>query len=231
MLVTNPVVVSTLKVAGPLFFLGLQGSSVKTAFEIIQNKSVGGLSMLPFASLLTNCIIWSLYGILKKDSTVLYPNALGILSGTFCVGSYKRYSTKSDLSTIIGAFLIIAFSTSLYYGKRVESLGTLGCAIAVLLMGSPLATFSTVIKEKSTNSMPFLSSLTTWCNAFSWSMYGLLVAGDIMIYGPNLVGLVLASFQMLLFAIYGLPNKSAKSSSNGSSSHPSVPKVSSFSAP
>jgi hypothetical protein len=44
-----------------------------------------------------------------------------------------------------------------------------------------------------------------FCNSLSWSAYGLLVANDVMIYGPNLVGLFLSSIQMLLFAVFGLP--------------------------
>ena len=42
-------------------------------------------------------------------------------------------------------------------------------------MGAPLATLSTVIKDKSTASIPFGTSLACWLNALSWSAYGFLV--------------------------------------------------------
>ncbi len=48
-------------------------------------------------------------------------------------------------------------------------------------MGSPLATLSTVVREQSTNAMPFTTSLLTWGNAFSWSLYGLVIADDKMV--------------------------------------------------
>ena len=40
---------------------------------------------------------------------------------------------------------------------------------------------STVIRDRSTASLPFTTSFATWCNALSWSAYGLLVAHDIMV--------------------------------------------------
>ena len=73
-----------LSVAGPLCFIGIQCSSVKTALDILKLGNVGGMSPLPFASLLTNGVVWTLYGLLKMDKTILYPNALSILTGFGC---------------------------------------------------------------------------------------------------------------------------------------------------
>ena len=76
-------------------------------------------------------------------------------------------------------------------------------------MGSPLSTLKKVMAEKSTQSMPsFSTSVTTWLNAFSWSLYGLIVAKDFMVYAPNLVGLLLASVQLFLYAWLGFPGGS-----------------------
>ena len=55
--------------------------SVKTALKIWSDKSVGSFSVFPFLSLLTNCVIWSFYGYLRSDNTVLIPNAIGVLAG------------------------------------------------------------------------------------------------------------------------------------------------------
>eukprot|EP01036_Dinobryon_divergens_P032350 gene32350-41914_t len=76
-------------------------------------------------------------------------------------------------------------------------------------MGSPLSTLKKVIEEKSTQSMPsFSTSVTTWLNAFSWSLYGIIVANDFMVYAPNLIGLLLASVQLFLYAWLGFPSGS-----------------------
>jgi solute carrier family 50 protein (sugar transporter) len=91
-----------------------------------------------------------------------------------------------------------------------EAIGTVGVTLAVIMMGSPLSTLQTVINEKSTNALPFAMSFTTFWNALSWSSYGVLIANDPMIYAPNAVGVVLASIQLSLFVIYGLPKENSE---------------------
>jgi solute carrier family 50 protein (sugar transporter) len=137
--------------------------------------------VIPFASLLVNCCIWSFYGLLKNDTTVLFPNGLGIFTGGFCFSVYKLYGNKKDFlsNTVVGGLILLAFY--LYASGDPESLGMIGCVNAVLLMGSPLATLSTVIREKNTATMPFTTSLMAWGNAVSWSLYGVLIAHDAMV--------------------------------------------------
>jgi solute carrier family 50 protein (sugar transporter) len=205
MVVQSLILSNVLKVAGPAFFLGLQSSSVNTAVSIFAQKSVGKLSPVPFISLFTNCVIWTYYGLLKKDNTVLIPNVIGCFAGAGCVLTYQKFTQESPISLYIGSFLILAISTYLALQGNWKILGSIGCALAVAVSGSPLATVGTVLKDKSTAALPFLTSFTTWMNAFSWSLYGILIANDPMIYGPNLLGLALASIQMSLFVLFGLP--------------------------
>ena len=150
-------------------------------------------------------MIWTYYGLLKKDNTVLVPNAIGCIAGASCVLTYQRYTENSPITLYIGSLLILILSTLLAIQGNWKLLGTIGCVLAVAVSGSPLATVGTVLKDKSTAALPFLTSFTTWMNAFSWSLYGVLIANDPMIYGPNLLGLVLASIQMSLFVLFGLP--------------------------
>ena len=122
-----------------------------------------------------------------------------------CVLTYQKFTQESPVSLYIGSFLILALSTFLAIKGNWKLLGSIGCCLAVAVSGSPLATVGTVLKDKSTAALPFLTSFTTWMNAFSWSLYGVLIANDPMIYGPNLLGLALASIQMSLFVLFGLP--------------------------
>ena len=105
--------------------------------------------------------------------------------------------------------LIIIFCFGCGYFKHYSVIGSVGVCSAIFLMGSPLSTLKKVIAEKSTQSMPsFSTSVTTWLNAFSWSLYGIIVANDFMVYAPNLIGLLLASVQLFLYAWLGFPSDS-----------------------
>lgn len=136
----------------------------------------------------------------------------GVLSGAFCTSAYHRYTTKAPISLYLVSLAIISFSSICAVAGNYNLLGSLGCVLAVILMGSPLATVRTVIKDKSTAALPFATSMSGWLNALAWSSYGWIVAKDAMIYGPNLVGFTLATFQLMLFVIYGFPKNTALSS-------------------
>jgi hypothetical protein len=53
--------------------------------------------------------------------------------------------------------------------------------------------------------MPFATSLATFLNALSWSLYGVIEVNDPIVYIPNSIGLFLACIQLSLFVIYGFP--------------------------
>ena len=137
--------------------------------------------------------------------TVLVPNSIGIISGSFCVFSYHQFATKSSQELYFGSVILIVFAICCAFAGNAAMLGSLGCVISICVMGSPLATIKNVVQDKSTASLPFFTSLTGWCNSLSWTAYGLFIANDPLIYGPNLAGLLLTSIQMLLFVVFGFP--------------------------
>ena len=166
-----------------------------------------------------------LYGLLVGEIPVLIPNATGLFASTYCILIYEMNSSAPLPYTYIVGLAIIA--VGLMFASAADSfvLGLMGDFLAVLMMGSPLATLMTVIREQSTQAMPFATSLATFGNGLSWSLYGLIIANDplvkltyilitircaqiiitaIQVYGPNLAGVVLSSAQLGLFAVYGI---------------------------
>jgi solute carrier family 50 (sugar transporter) len=200
--------VEVLRWAGPLLFVGMQGSSLYTAWLILQQHGTGKLSPIPFGSLFANCFIWSLYGRMEFNPSVLYPNMSGLFVATFCLVIFHQYCggiKPWNMYLVLGgiSFLCIYLSRS---GDS-QTIGLIGCFLSVAVSGSPLAVVQTVIRDKSTASMPFATSVVTWFNTISWTLFGYLVAHDPLIYMPNILGLALATMQMGLFVVYGLPAK------------------------
>ena len=85
-----------------------------------------------------------------------------------------------------------------------ESIGILGDGLSVLMMASPLSVILIVLKEKSTKALPFSTSCASFGNCLTWTIYGLFVANDPIIYVPNFLGFIFSSYQMYLFSHYGL---------------------------
>lgn len=205
---------SFLSVFPPLCFGFLQVSGLKTVREIQAKKSVGELSPLPFVSLATNCVVWTLYGFLRSDMTIMLPNISGLLFGLYYTYQYRKYAQGGSINTFLGGAAAIvggvaAMGALLPAADAAHYIGLTGCTLAVILMASPLATLKTVIQTRNTSAMPFATSLATFMNASSWTGYGLLVANDAMVWGPNAIGLVAACVQLGLFAKYGIQSAPA----------------------
>ena len=139
--------------------------------------------------------------------------------GWYCTTTYHKFSAyagngieKSKLY-YIGAGLILIITMTLFLYGNAMCIGFIGCTLAVCLMGSPLAALNTVLATRSTESMPFLTSLSAFFNSLSWSLYGLLVSYDPMIYTPNLIGLAVTSVQMALFLKFGVSDFTGSSTS------------------
>ncbi len=199
-----------LRFMGPAMFVGLQLSSVYAAIGIVSQQTVGKLSPLPFGSLFVNCLIWSVYGRMINSPSVLYPNLSGLFVGTFCVTVYHQFATRKPFqmyAVIICIFLLCVYLNNI---GNSSAIGLLGCALSIVVSGSPLAVMRTVIMEKSTATMPFPTSFVTWLNNLSWVLFGYIVVHDPYVYIPNMLGFALSSTQMILFLIYGFPNAKTK---------------------
>lgn len=149
----------------------------------------------------------SMYAIMRSNSTIFVPNFSGLLTGLVCTVAFQTHTkeTKIEIFMAAGCILLVAFY--LAFSGKTYFLGLVGVCLSVILMGSPLATLRTVIKDRSTNSLPFLTSATTFLNALSWALYGVIEVNDPIVYIPNIIGLLLASVQLSLFLVYGMPTE------------------------
>lgn len=196
-----------LATAGPLFFMSMQLSFLQTASKILTKRSDCKLSPLPFVSLVTNCTVMTMYAYLRSNATIFVPNFTGLLSGIVCTVAFQTYTEETKREIFLVAGLVLILATYFLLNNAAYPLGMIGVCLSVILMGSPLATLRTVVEEKSTNSLPVATSVTTFLNALSWSAYGIIEAKDPIVYIPNLIGLFLASIQLSLYFIYGLPTE------------------------
>lgn len=201
--------------AGPVLGIALQVSCVMIAVDIYTMKSVKKLSSVPFACLLANGTLWTAYGWLRDDSTIYVPNIISIGTAVFCMFTYYKYALTKPLRTYGVALALCGTGLWLATKGDPHPVGLIACALSVLMSGSPLAVISTVIKEQSTAALPFGMSLITWLNNISWVLYGYWIAHDNMILVPNLLGLAMASVQMALFAVYGMPPRSKSADDTG----------------
>jgi hypothetical protein len=66
-------------------------------------------------------------------------------------------------------------------------------------MGSPLANLGAILHNKDAKTLSISTSIATLLNAICWAFYGCFDAdADILIIVPNVIGVCLASIQLML---------------------------------
>jgi solute carrier family 50 (sugar transporter) len=116
------------------------------------------------------------------------------------VQTQARRQLMGTLAALLGVCMLPVWLGASAGGRLV---GRVGAVLATLLLASPLVSLRTVLRDRHTGSMPALpTSLASFACAASWAAYGWLVAGDVNVVVPNLLGLFAATFQLLLFAVF-----------------------------
>jgi uncharacterized protein with PQ loop repeat len=93
-----------------------------------------------------------------------------------------------------------------------QLIGSFGVIYATLYYVAPLSTAAQVIRERDASSLYAPMIIVNITNAALWTMYGTLGVQDIMIWLPNLFGILLSIFQLILCYLYRSPH--AKLSTN-----------------
>ena len=85
---------------------------------------------------------------------------------------------------------------------RSQALGQYATAICIILFASPLSTIATVVKTRDSASILGPLTIAQVTNCLMWTVYGLLSAKDIFVWGPNGTGLILGLVQLALKLLF-----------------------------
>ncbi|KAL0925120.1 hypothetical protein M5K25_003429 [Dendrobium thyrsiflorum] len=208
------------------FALGIIGNAavlllfitpILTFKRVIQKRSTGEYSCIPYLLALFNCLNYTWYGLPIvsygwENISVVTVNGVGVLLEFSFIIIYILFSpiakTKRkiliQLLTIIIVFLITAFVSKFKmhdHETRRRFVGSIGTAASIAMYASPLAALKQVIATKSVEFMPFHLSFFTLLATSLWIAYG-FVSHDYFIAAPNFVGFPLGIIQLVLYGIY-----------------------------
>jgi len=213
----------SLVVVGPVR-MGLPGLCViclmlspalETMPRIRRDGDVGRLPLLPLSAMATTSLIWLCYGLLGRNPALVCPNAAGLALGLHYWAVYLRHcapgadwlpSTREVHFVVAGCTAAFCVAACLLLGTPLAmmALGVAGNCWNIGLSGGPLTAIRTVLAEKSTASLPFGFTCVCFANTCLWTFYGVVIMGDPQIYASNMVGMLLTSSQLALFATFGV---------------------------
>ncbi|KAJ4781804.1 Bidirectional sugar transporter SWEET [Rhynchospora pubera] len=189
-------------------------SPMPTFYRIWKNKSVEQFSPIPYIATAIGCTVWVLYGL-----PIVHPHSIliittsgpGLVIELFYVILFILYSQGKKrlqvFTTLVASIVVLGVLAVLIimlvhtHEHRSMILGILGGMLNIISYGSPLSVMKMVIQTKSVEYMPFYLSMAIFFNTVCWTAYGLIIF-DPYITIPNGVGVIFATAQLLLHAIY-----------------------------
>ncbi|XXG89878.1 hypothetical protein AAC387_Pa12g1775 [Persea americana] len=203
-------------VMGNAASLLLYAAPILTFKRVIKKKSTEEFSCVPYIIALSNCLLYTWYGlpivsVNWENFPVVTINGLGILLETSFIIIYIWFASVSNkkqaclmMVPVFVIFFVTAFVSTFAvhdHHHRKLLVGSVGLVASVAMSGAPLVAAKRVIQTKSVEFMPFYLSFFSFLACLLWMTYGLL-AHDILLASPNLVGTPLAITQLVLYFIY-----------------------------
>ncbi|KAL2339792.1 hypothetical protein Fmac_007732 [Flemingia macrophylla] len=208
---TSPMA-SLIFAVGTVLSLLVFATPIKTFYKVVKKKSTENCKGAPYITTFLCASLWTSYGVLKPGGfQIAIVNGVGAVFHCIYILMFLIYSpqdkkVKTALSVAIldVGFLGIVISVILFalHGTiQLSVLGILCCGLTIIMYASPLLAMKTVIQTKSVECMPFLLSFFMFLNAGVWVVYSVLVK-DFYIGIPNLIGVILGSTQLTIYAVY-----------------------------
>jgi len=137
----SPIMIQVISNVPLLAFGYVLTAPLITCNKIKREKTVSSFNSFPFVSLLGNSGVWTTYGLICMDSTVLIANSIGFVAGSYFTYIYNKFK-PIPLHYWTFALGMNIFSICCFFGLSKELaltyLGIAGDATAIILLSSPL---------------------------------------------------------------------------------------------
>ncbi|XP_028161319.1 sugar transporter SWEET1 [Ostrinia nubilalis] len=187
--------------------IGQMFSGSFMCWDIYKQGSTRGVTIMPFIGGVVMSILNLKYGYILRDDTMILVNLVGLALNIIYVMIYFQYTSEKvkvwaqmGLAGALSAALI--GYAQMEDPKLVENrFGLIITALMFYLIASPLFNLSEIIKNKSTEGMPFPIILSGTVVTFMWLLYGITLRNSFIVI-QNIVAFVLCAVQLSLFVIY-----------------------------
>ena len=178
--------------------------------RIRQAGDVGQMPMLPYSAMASQGVVWTAYGLLLENPAVWTPNLCAAGLGVYYMFVYSKYWQNPGhllVSHVVKVASTVAFSAlacGLPHDWAMNLLGITGNMMTLFMFGGPLAAIRTVVRERNTRALNLGFTCIVNLNCILWFFYAYFMLDDPYIYLQDGLGILLATFQLGLFARYGV---------------------------
>lgn len=191
--------------AAPISSIILYMAPIPTVLEFTRRKMVGNLPLLPYTSMLSNSLAWTVYGLMNSEPKLWTSNFVGFTLSIYYFFSFARY-TPHGATTLPGTFdqhvqgfvSVLAFILWFARSKKSGPIGRVGVLINMAMYASPLSAIKAVLETKSSEAIPLPLTVASLASCIFWTITGYLDMHDPYVWVPTTFGIIFGMAQVAL---------------------------------
>jgi solute carrier family 50 protein (sugar transporter) len=179
------------------------------------SRILGDINVFPIAMMVPNGVAWLFYAVAKSSMWIWCSNFVCFVAGLWYASVMLkcldlRYRQSLAIQLVIGIGLIADFLGIMGFiflqGEQGESAresitGYLCLLTLVIFYAAPLSTLAKVLRSRDSSAFILPLAITSALNGFTWSSFG-LYSKDPFVYGPNMVGFINGSIQIVCCILF-----------------------------
>lgn len=185
--------------------------------DIRKAGSTKNFSIAPFLGGGILSVMFIIFGQMVNDSATIKVNLIGVaLSVTYIAAFYFYTPVNEKFSVWIKIGVAGAISAALVAYTQYEDpdlveqrFGIITTLFLYALIASPMVELKHVIRNKSTEGLPFPLIFMGFVVSTAWLIYGIILNNIFMVF-QNIVAVLLGGFQLSFFLIYPSKKVEAK---------------------
>ena len=208
-LVPHPERLTFLAIACPLLSISTYVSPIGSVVATVKSGDATHFPIQVVLAQLVQNVAGAAYGILISNDPFLLSSGVGLFFQIIWVMAWYsviRSDSKCKLFRLTHPFLaclsltaLIVLSTYLLTLLGRDAVGSLSCALTLLLCISPLAKLGLVVRSMNSASIPLAMSIVMLITNVAWAIYGILLE-DMYVVLPSVFGLIITIFQIIVSA-------------------------------
>jgi solute carrier family 50 protein (sugar transporter) len=183
---------------GMLFAYALGVSPIPGLYQGYKDKDIKNITLNYFIFAVSNCSLWTLYGIKQNDGYLGMTNGILLILFLIYLGFFL-FVKKEEIFKIGLYYAVIVITNVIVYiliPSKIIGFGAFIVNSAWALCA--IETLKECLKKKDSKLINFQISLVSTLCSFSWLCYGIL-SENIFVVIPNLIGLILWSLNLVCY--------------------------------
>jgi solute carrier family 50 protein (sugar transporter) len=178
-------------------------------------RVLGDLNVFPLAMMVPNGAAWLFYAVARSSMWIWCSNFVCFVAGLWYASVMLkcldlRYRQLLVIQIVIGVGLIVDYLGIMAFiflqGEQGELIresitGYLCLLTLVIFYAAPLSTLAKVLRSRDSSAFILPLAVTSALNGFIWSSFG-LYSNDPFVYGPNMVGFINGSIQIICCILF-----------------------------